>query len=77
MQYIETVSGNGRSITLADGTRWRVSPGDSTTALCWYPGKSVEVEDNPDEESDYPYIMTDESESEIEVKRAGMRGLKL
>ena len=37
------ISKNGQTVTLSDGSRWRVSVGDVTRTLCWYATQRVVV----------------------------------
>lgn len=47
------ISKNGQTVTLSDGSRWRVNVGDTTKTLCWYPTQRIVVEDCND--GVYPY----------------------
>ena len=42
------ISKNGQTVTLSDGSRWRVSVGDVTKTLCWYATQRVVVENCDD-----------------------------
>lgn len=46
-------SNNGQTVTLSDGSRWRVSVGDVTKTLLWYPTQRIVVENSDD--IVYPY----------------------
>jgi hypothetical protein len=43
----------GQTVTLSDGSRWRISVGDATKTFCWYPTQRVVVENCDDDV--YPY----------------------
>jgi hypothetical protein len=50
---VNRISKNGQTVTLSDGSLWRVSVGDVTKTLCWYPTQRVVVENCDDVV--YPY----------------------
>ena len=47
------ISKNGQTVTLSDGSRWRVSVGDVTRTLSWYATQRIVVENCDDVL--YPY----------------------
>jgi len=50
---VTRISKNGQSVTLSDGSRWRVNVGDMTKTLCWYATQRIVVENCDDVV--YPY----------------------
>jgi hypothetical protein len=38
------VSDDGLEISLTDGSKWRVNPGDVSITSCWYPTQRIRIE---------------------------------
>src|SRR5574337_367103 len=47
-QTIRSVSKNGITVTLSDGSRWRINVGDISKTVCWYATQRVTVEECDD-----------------------------
>ena len=41
---ISKVSKSGDKVTLNDGSKWSISPGDSTKCIYWYPTQRIQIQ---------------------------------
>lgn len=66
------VSDDGETITLLDGSRWSVDPGDISTAIVWSPTAPVELEKV--EGATYTHLLTNQSNgSSVRINREPKR----
>jgi len=63
------ISKSGETVTLSDGSRWRVSAGDVTKTLCWYATQRIVVEGCDDAVHQYELRNLD---TEADVAKASL-----
>ena len=69
--HILEVREDGMVVHLDDGSRWNVSVGDNTKAVCWYPTMRVVVEETGS--ALYPFTLTNLDTAGPDVVRASRR----